>query len=120
MVKDALLFIMMLRKSLLAQTHASLSFTLFNPSSLTSFYITSSHLLHLSVQLRQVEMVLPVSHLHYRFCLFKQTNNATISATMCASHGGVILGNDVWREFSRRVIDPEVTVLDVNKAHALY
>lgn len=38
-----------------------------------SFYILSSHLLHLSVQLRHVEMLLPVSHLHYRLRLWRQT-----------------------------------------------
>lgn len=71
---------MMLRKSL-SHAHFSLTFTLFNPS---------LHLLHLSVQLRHVEVVLPVSHLHDRFCLFK-TNNSAISATVGASRRGVTL-----------------------------
>lgn len=38
---------------------------------------------------------------------------------MCASHGGAI-EERTCGEFSRRVIDPDVTVMEANKAHVLY
>lgn len=66
---------MMRRTSLLAvkvQTHAPLcSLSCLDQGFDDSFYILTSHFPHPSVQFRQVEMLLPVSHLHNRLCLWK-------------------------------------------------